>query len=102
MPTLYKRVVTPKAPADGDPQIWAYIPYASYNTQIDLLKAAVQLNAALPVARQAWSNAKQHYDDFAYVFTTSDRHLMDRVYFAGAPPVDKIRAALRPNVTVAY
>lgn len=94
MPTLYKRIVTPRDPGLGDPQIWSYIPYAEYDTDAEVLRAACALNAELPGVRAAWNNAKQHYDDFAYVFTTHDRHLLTRVYFAGVPPIDKIRCTL--------
>jgi len=94
MPTLYKRIVTPRRPEPGGPQIWSYIPYAEYDSEPELLHAARALNAGLPGVRALWNNSKQHFDDFAHVFTTSDRYLLARVYFAGPPPVDKIRGTL--------
>lgn len=73
---------------------WTFVKDKEFDTPREALEHAKAQNRKHSLAVNLWHGSKQHLDDFLTMFTTDDRYLLQRVYYVGEVPKEKLRAAL--------
>lgn len=81
------------------PTKWIFTKVDEFTDHSSALLYAQSQNRLHSNAIGLWHGSKQHINDFLHVFTLNDDYILDRIFFVGEIPYDKIRTALAQKHT---